>query len=157
MNDPSPKTHLYRLGILLVGLVAVFLVVKEVATPASWNYDVWYRGDSLSDITSEPLSYGENASCKECHKKVNRQLRKRKHKGVACEACHGTLADHAEDGKKTADAIVDKSRWQCENCHLYQINRPKGFPQFPSDVEKHKTIKEGEVCLKCHEAHDPTP
>jgi hypothetical protein len=32
---------------------------------------------------------------------------------------------------------------------------PKDHPQFPGDVEKHQNIKEGRLCVKCHDPHDP--
>lgn len=71
MNNVSPKTHIYRLGIVLViGLVA-FMVIRSYAIPASWNYDVWYRSASLEDIAQLPLRHGGNESCKECHEDVS--------------------------------------------------------------------------------------
>jgi len=161
MPDPSPKAHLYRLGIILVVFVVAFLAAKEWATPDSWDYDVWYRADSLKDIEAQPLAYGGNKSCKECHKETYRLIKKKRHRALSCESCHGALADHVRDNKKIAPAKVDKTRWQCSNCHQEQINRPKGFPQFSKDgkigkfVRKHQDLDETIPCLKCHEAHDP--
>jgi hypothetical protein len=166
MNNPSPASHLYRLAFLLVIAFAVFVSAILVITPDSWNYEVWFRGDSLIDNEAEPLAYGgitdiasrkRNQACKSCHAEETRQLKKRKHKTVSCEACHGALADHAQDEKKIAAAPIDTSRWQCLNCHAPLISRPETFPQFIDEIPKHKKLEEGAPCLKCHEAHDPTP
>ncbi len=168
MTSPSPRSHLYRLGLLLVAAFIVFLGIVAVATPPSWNYDIsqWYRLDALKDAAEDPLIHGgitdialskRNDACKGCHQEEHQTFRKLKHRKLSCESCHGALFDHAREGKKVAVAIIDRSRSQCLNCHQKLISRPKGFPQFSDDVRKHKELKESTVCLKCHDAHDPTP
>ena len=63
--------------------------------------------------------------------------------------------------RQLAAAVVDKSRWQCQNCHAEQINRPSDFPQFSKtgwigkEVRKHRRLDAETPCLKCHNAHDP--
>ena len=166
MSNPSPRSHLYRLGILLVVFFVAFLVIKDLATPASWNYEGWFRGAALEEGKAKPSAYGgivdiavsdRNEACRSCHKDDEKKLRKLKHRTLSCESCHGALADHAREGKKTADAPVDKSRGQCMNCHAALISRPKDFPQFTMEVKKHRRLEEETLCLKCHGAHDPTP
>jgi hypothetical protein len=166
MRNPSPRSHLYRLGILLAVCFVAFLVIKDLATPASWNYEGWYRGAVLEEGKAKPFVYGgiadievseRNEACRSCHKDHEKKVRKLKHRTLSCESCHGALADHAREGKKTADAPVDKSRGQCLNCHAELISRPKGFPQFTMEVKKHRTLEEKTLCLKCHGGHDPTP
>jgi hypothetical protein len=79
------------------------------------------------------------------------------HKTLNCESCHGPLVDHAEGDEKIGDAIVmDKSNWQCMNCHAKLISRPVDYPQFTEDVEKHQDLAEQTLCMKCHDPHDPT-
>jgi hypothetical protein len=151
---------------LLGAFFVLFLIGKELATPASWNSEGWYRAAVLEEMKQQPLVYGgisdlsrseRNAACQSCHAKEDKTLRKNKHKKLSCESCHGPLSVHAEDEKKIADAVVDRSREQCANCHSEQISRPQGFPLFTMEVDKHKTmLKEDLLCLKCHEAHDPT-
>jgi hypothetical protein len=78
------------------------------------------------------------------------------HRTLNCEACHGPLADHARGDEKIGDAVVmDKSNWQCMNCHRKLISRPADFPQFTEEVEKHRDIEEQTLCMKCHDPHDP--
>jgi hypothetical protein len=163
MSNPSPKAHLYRLGILLVLFVIGFLLVKAWATPDSWDYVNWYRTDALIEAQQQPLIFGGNESCQACHQPALKKLNKFSHRTLSCESCHGALADHVRLEKKVADAKVDKSRWQCQNCHFEQINRPRGFPQFSKQgeigksIRKHRDLDEETPCLKCHDAHDPTP
>jgi len=91
-----------------------------------------------------------------------KKLAKFKHQALSCESCHGPVADHVRENKKFAAAKVDKSRLQCENCHLEQIKRPEGFPEFSKTselgkfVKKHKRLDKKALCLECHDAHDPT-
>jgi hypothetical protein len=168
MTDPSPRTHLYRLGLLLILGFVSFVGIVAVATPPSWNYEVsqWYRLDAVKEAALKPSAYGgiadiavskRNDACKDCHEKSHTTVRKLRHKKLSCESCHGALADHVQEGKKVAVAVVDKSTWQCMNCHRQLISRPKSIPQFSDEVAKHAEVAKGEVCLKCHDAHDPTP
>jgi len=71
MNKISPKSHLYRLGIVLVVFFTGFVVIRSYAVPASWNYNAWYRGDHQEDMKKLPLFYGGNESCKSCHEDVS--------------------------------------------------------------------------------------
>ena len=158
MKKPSAFTHLYRLGALLLAFIVTFLVIKQLATPSSWNYEVWYRGDSLIESAKKPMLHGGNDSCQACHEDIVMKVKRKRHKTLSCEGCHGPLATHVRGDEKIADAkVINQSRWQCLNCHNALISKPRGFPQFTNAVEKHTTIIEGEVCLKCHDAHDPTP
>jgi hypothetical protein len=158
MKNPSAMTHLFRLGALFVVVIVGFLVIRQIVTPSSWNYEVWYRGAALSEDASKPMLHGGNDSCLACHEGVVKEVKKLKHKRLSCEACHGPLGKHVRNAEKFADAeVINQSRWQCLNCHNELISKPKGFPQFTAEVKKHTTLQEGEVCLKCHDAHDPTP
>jgi hypothetical protein len=143
---------------LLIVFIVAFLVIKDWATPSSWNHEVWYREASLTEDANKPMLHGGNDSCKTCHEDVVKETKKLKHKNLSCEGCHGPLANHARGEEKIADAeVINQSRWQCLNCHAELISKPKDFPQFTDEVDKHTTLIEGETCLKCHDAHDPTP
>lgn len=158
MTNPSSRSHLYRLGVVLGAAVILFLVIKALATPASWNYESWYRGEALTDMASQPLAHGGNESCLECHQDTVKKVKKFRHKRLSCESCHGALADHVQGGEKIAAAnVVTESRWQCLNCHGELASKPKSYPQFTMAVDKHAELEEETVCLKCHDAHDPTP
>ncbi len=169
MTDPSPRAHLYRLGVLMIAGFIVFLGVMVVAAPASWNYEIanWYRTDALEELQRQPMVYGgiaevsasqRNESCQSCHEDDLKEFKKLKHKQLSCESCHGALGDHARDGRKIAVAVIDRERGQCLNCHAPLPNKPRGFSQFTTDENrKHEKLEAGAACLKCHDAHDPTP
>ncbi len=159
MSSPSSRSHLYRLGAVLILGFAGFLVVKALAVPASWNYEEWYREDSLKDIASLSPVYGGNESCKTCHADEHQEVQEFQHKSLSCESCHGALADHVRGGKKIAAAVVDnESTWQCLNCHETLITRPPDFPLFSVNrVQEHKEVAGGMLCVTCHNPHDPAP
>ncbi len=159
MSLPSPKAHLVRLAVLIVGFIFIFLIVKQVATPVSWNYKDWYRGDALALNESYEVVYGGNDSCNTCHEEVNKEFAEFKHQALSCESCHGALADHVKEGVKIADAQVDdQSTWQCLNCHDARVNKPANFPQYENiKNESHRDIEPDTLCISCHSSHDPTP
>lgn len=157
MNKFGPWSHLLRLGIVLIAGFLVFLVVKAAATPSSWNYVVWYRGDNQEEMKKLPLVHGGNGSCQSCHEEEHQNALEFAHKTLNCESCHGPLLDHARDDKKIADAVVmDESNWQCLNCHGELVSRPVDFPQFTKAVRRHRNMQEGSFCIKCHDPHDPS-
>jgi Zn-finger protein len=157
----SRKSHLVRLGIVLVLAFTAFLVARTLAKPPSWNDVVWYRADSLDDMKKLPLIYGGNESCGSCHGTELEVQLGPGHLNLSCESCHGPLADHVLVDKKIGDAIViNESAWQCMNCHSIQINRPAGFPLYryqhgEIEVRKRKSKKGGKFCLDCHDPHAP--
>lgn len=154
MANPTPYSHLYRLALVLATGLVLFMMIMITQTPASWNYEVWYRGAALVEMKSLPLVYGGNESCVECHEDEDEEMAEYAHKLLNCEGCHGPLTFHVRDGEKTADA-VGKSDWQCLNCHQAQISKPSDYPQFPGDISKHENIKKKTLCVKCHSPHDP--
>jgi len=154
MANPTPYAHLYRLGLVLITGLVLFMVIMISQTPASWNYEVWYRGDALIEIRALPIVHGDNASCVECHEDESEEAANYAHKPLNCEGCHGPLTLHVQDGEKIADA-VGKSDWQCLNCHEAQISKPSDYPQFPGEISKHENIKKKTLCVKCHDPHDP--
>ncbi|MBD3645951.1 MAG: hypothetical protein HUJ31_00555, partial [Pseudomonadales bacterium] len=172
MNNVSPTTHVFRLFAVLGVALAVFLVWRAWAVPESWNYHVWYRAENLSEERKLPRAYGGNESCKSCHEDISLTERVQaaggfgdsfedefmdvpatepdeaapqefEHKGLSCESCHGPLADHADENDKIADALVmNKSNWQCLNCHALLISRPSDVAPFTEDIEEHRDMRE---------------
>lgn len=157
MSNPSPRSHLYRLGAILVVFFVGAAFVRQWATPDSWNYQGWFREDAIVLALEEPLVYGGNESCIACHADVNREVLRWPHRGLSCESCHGALADHVVANAKVAAASIDGSVGQCMNCHTPLISKPKDFPQFTEYVYMHQGFKETTLCSECHDAHDPEP
>ena len=159
MATPGPRAHLVRLAAILAVAVVAFLIIKVIATPASWDFENWYRTDALTLNASYEVVYGGNDSCVACHEESNKELAEFKHQALSCESCHGALGDHVKDGAKVADAHVDdETTWQCLNCHEARVNKPADFPQFDKiKIKEHGEMEPDMVCLACHAAHDPTP
>jgi len=159
-SNSSPQKHLHRLGVLILLGVIGFLVIKWLATPSSWNFQVWYRGDALAELAEKEPVFGGNASCNDCHEDVVELALSAPHKALSCEACHGPSVKHVRDGQKIAEAVVvSHSSWQCLNCHEKLLGKSEDYPQFekvPSQrrIRKHKKLKEDVLCLKCHGPHD---
>ena len=155
MSNPSSRSHLYRLGAILLVFFVVAAFARQWATPDSWNYAGWFREDALVLALEQPLVYGGNESCVACHEDVSHEVERWLHRGLSCESCHGALADHVTDAKYFAAATVDKTNSQCLNCHEQFINKPKGFPQFTMQVYMHEGHTETTLCLECHGGHIP--
>lgn len=159
-SNASPQKHLHRLGVLILLGVIGFLIIKWLATPSSWNFQVWYRGDSLVELAKKEPVFGGNESCTTCHEEVVELALSAPHKALSCEACHGPLTTHVGGGRKIADAlVVSHSSGQCLNCHEQLLGKSEDYPQFAKDpakrrIRKHKKLKGEALCLKCHGPHD---
>lgn len=166
MTNPSPRSHLYRLAIILVAGGLGFLALRAAGTPASWDYQQWFRMAALEEMKARPLVYGgiddldpskRNESCVGCHAEEHDEAATLSHRTVSCEVCHGALGDHVGGESKIADATVDsETNWQCLNCHRALISRPESFPQY-RPVATHAELEGDEWCGICHAPHDPTP
>lgn len=170
--NPSPYTHLYRLGALLaIGLV-VFLIVKEQAIPESWDSEAWYRKDSLPLLQEQQPVFGNNETCAGagCHEdaryliddaQLEHQLRIRwldwaTHKNLSCESCHGPLADHVKDGFKIEKAVVSRNSDLCLRCHEPRLGREAIVPfQEDSKYHQYREVTRESTCVRCHNPHEP--
>lgn len=162
---PSPRTHIYRLLIALVVLIGVFIGIRALAIPDSWDSKRWFRQDSLNDVAQLPLRFAGNGSCggAGCHEKSMRHLEKMaalatgQHQGLACEVCHGPLSDHVKDGEKIAPAKVNVANTLCLSCHAKLMGRPQNFAQFSDTQLPHKLLNVHEIslCRACHDPHRP--
>jgi predicted CXXCH cytochrome family protein len=163
----SPRSHIYRLIVLLVIVVVGFVAVRGLAIPSSWDSENFYRLDSLDELKLQPMQIGGNESCggASCHDqervaKHKTQLAtvgKGSHKGLACENCHGPLSAHVSDDKKIASAVIDRENKLCLNCHGKLLSRPKNFPQFDTEKTGHWyfDVEITKPCLDCHSPHNP--
>jgi hypothetical protein len=141
--------HLIRLvAVIAVALVA-FVMLRAAVVPHSFGQYGHYRGAAISEIASLPVTLAGHDTCEACHTDVVDQKKLGKHVMVACEACHGAQAKHADDPgsvqpKKLATAVV------CSRCHEANNAKPKGFPQVAT--ADHSA---GLACDTCHQPHRP--
>jgi hypothetical protein len=164
---PSPRSHIYRLILVLIVALAGFVAIKGLAVPRSWDYHTWYRRDALPLLQSGSALYGGNESCRSagCHEEPAKDhdekhewLADDLHKGLACEACHGPLHNHVADGRKIADADIVEDSSLCLRCHEPMIARPEMLAQFNPKTGRHETkgITRASTCLDCHDPHEPS-
>jgi uncharacterized CHY-type Zn-finger protein len=141
--------HLVRLAIAFVVVFLVFVLIRAHFIPKSFGQYGHYRGDALAELSSKPVSYAGHQVCEVCHGDVVSMKAAGKHTGVNCEACHGTLAKHA-DNPASVTPQLPNTALLCPSCHEANIAKPKNFPQVV--IAKHSG---GAVCKSCHQPHSP--
>jgi hypothetical protein len=141
--------HFIRAAILFGIGLTVFLVARELLIPKDFGALGHYRPGALADNAARPVGYAGRAVCEECHQEIVDLRKGSKHEKVACEACHGALAAHAEDPASVKPALPD-ARTLCLVCHDRLIGRPASFPQV--DAQEHAG---DEACNSCHRPHHP--
>ncbi|MEE8384994.1 MAG: cytochrome c3 family protein [Dehalococcoidia bacterium] len=79
------------------------------------------------------------------------------HRSVPCEVCHAPVTTHAESGEQIAQMAVLRSYRLCAYCHQRLRARPPSFPQviLSDHVRDKGGVLVEDVCLECHDAHDP--
>ncbi len=141
--------HLFRLALLFVAGVAVFLVVRALLVPAGFGELGHYRTGAIEDNRARPLAFAGHAACAECHDEVAAKLAGDGHARVACESCHGPLAAHVADPDAVKPELPAVTTL-CARCHELNQARPDKHPQV--DVDAHS---EGNACTECHDQHAP--
>jgi len=143
------RAHLLRVAAVFGAGLALFLIVRGVLVPRDFGKYGHYRAGALDDIRATEPSFAGREVCAECHTEEAGLLKKGKHAGLGCEACHGALAKHVDDQEKQKPAKLDP-RKLCLTCHTANVAKPKKFPQV--DPAEHG---EGAACTSCHVPHDP--
>lgn len=165
--NPSPRSHIYRMVMVLVVVAAGFAAIRSLAIPESWDSELFYRVDSLEELKLQPPRIGGNEACmgSGCHEQ--RRMAKHKqhfaalargnHSGLACENCHGPLSDHSSEGRRVAAARINRENTLCLGCHGPLLSRPKGFPQFKAGNTGHWyfDVEITTPCRDCHDPHEP--
>jgi Cytochrome c554 and c-prime len=140
--------HLFRFLFLFVVAFVVFLVVRHFVVPKSFGQYGHYRGAAIAEIAAKPVKFAGHDTCETCHADILDAKKTGKHANVNCEACHGPLANHAND-PSIAPAKLDTAVL-CIKCHAASAAKPKTFPQV--DADQHSG---GVPCETCHKPHDP--
>ncbi len=142
--------HLFRVVLLCVVGVLVFLVARAVAVPKGFGEYGHYRAPAIRDAAAKTPVFAGQAACAECHDDVLATKAAGAHRGVHCEACHGPLSAHAADPSAVEVALPD-GRALCVTCHEQNASRPASFPQVvPSEHAG------DDVCTECHVPHAPS-
>lgn len=149
MKSFKDAAHLFRFAGLFVIAFIVFWVVRGYVVPKSFGKYGHYRAAAIGEIASLPVHYAGHQACETCHSDVQDVKKAGKHAGVNCEACHGPLANHADDPGSVTPAKLDTATL-CVRCHAASVARPKTFPQV--NAADHAN---GVPCETCHQPHSP--
>ncbi|MBZ5508666.1 MAG: cytochrome c family protein [Acidobacteriia bacterium] len=141
--------HLFRLAGVFAAGILIFILVRSYLVPKSFGQYGHFRGDALTEIKAQPISYAGHQACEACHSDVLDLKSKGKHAQVNCEACHGPLAKHADDPGGVTPEKLDTAKL-CVRCHEANSAKPKKFPQVAS--MEHSG---GLACNECHTPHSP--
>lgn len=141
--------HLARVVFLLVLGIVTFLLVRQAIIPAEFGKYGHYRPAALDDVRARPVKFAGHEVCEACHSDEAGVKAKGKHSSVACEACHGPLARHAEDPASLVPQLPDTAVL-CARCHEANQAKPKSFPQVVTADHSN-----GLPCNTCHKPHNP--
>jgi len=154
--------HMWRAVLVLIVIAVAAVVARHFLIPESFGAQGFYRFDSLGEYMAKPAVHGDVAACHTCHQPVYDIAQTGKHATVSCEVCHGPLSAHVKDTEKSADALINRSNGTCVQCHEKLRARPEEFPQLEltEHLESSGVISPGEpipeeVCIACHDAHNP--
>ncbi|HEV2209289.1 MAG TPA: hypothetical protein VG167_10975 [Verrucomicrobiae bacterium] len=140
--------QLFRLCLLVVGIVVVYSTARYFLTPPSFGQYGWYRGEALGELASRDPVFAGKQACEECHSDELQKLAKYEHKTLSCEGCHGPQQAHVEN----PDIIPPKiGSGVCLRCHEANPSRPKWHKQIVI-----KTHYGGGKCVECHVPHAPS-
>ena len=141
--------HLLRLAALFAVGILVFGVARAEFVPATFGTLGHFRARAIDDIRAKPIEYASQNACADCHVDIVELRAKARHKGIACESCHGPLARHAEDPSALTPKLPVATPL-CTHCHAANTGKPKRYPTV--DIKDHAGT---ESCVTCHKPHDP--
>ena len=141
--------HLIRPALVLLAGLGVFFAVRGAIIPKDFGKYGHYRPGALAMIRERPIAYAGQETCVLCHEDEGKTRAAGKHAHVACEACHGPLAQHANDPTSNIPKLPEVATL-CRRCHEKDAAKPQGFPQVVT--AEHSG---GVSCKDCHQPHNP--
>jgi len=141
--------HLIRPAAVLLAGLALFLVIRSALVPKAFGQYGHYRPGALQTIREHPIAFAGHEQCALCHEDEAKTKASGKHAGVACEACHGPLAQHAADPVANVPKLPVVADL-CRRCHEKDAAKPTNFPQVVT--AEHSG---GMACNDCHKPHTP--
>jgi hypothetical protein len=155
-------THIFRLAAVLVLIGAGFFTVRSFMVPegfgihGSYTYG-YFRADSEREQSEPAAVYQGSDKCRGCHEEQFTQWSGGEHAQVTCETCHGNWQAHNNNTKEKAGR--DRSNEGCLICHARVEGRPAVISQVPALAqhvqEKGRELQDGQLCVSCHNGHDP--
>ena len=145
------SVHLVRPAIVLLAAMGLFLAIRSAVIPRNFGQYGHYRPGALAAIRQHPVAFAGQDACVLCHEDPAQKRAAGKHAHIACEACHGPLAAHANDPGALKPKLPDVANL-CRRCHEKDAAKPKWFPQVVT--AEHSG---GAPCNTCHQPHNPKP
>ncbi len=139
-----------RLLIVFAILIGIMFALKYFLTPESWREYGPYRGNALREIAAQETKYVDTETCAICHDSIANLKMGGEHKSIQCEICHSTGYKHVDDPENNEMEIFN-SREFCLKCHEKNPARPQNIIKQIDAIEHN----EGEVCITCHNPHQP--
>jgi hypothetical protein len=143
------REHLVRMAGLFVAGVALFLIVRTILVPRDFHELGHFRTGALADNMARPLAFAGREACESCHPDIVDERKGSRHAAIACEACHGALAKHADDPGSLKPTLPDAPTL-CLVCHREDVGSPRTFKQV--NPQEHMG---GQPCISCHKPHHP--
>ena len=143
------SAHLIRPAVVLVAAMGLFVAIRAAVIPKNFGAYGHYRPGALDLVRSKAIAYAGQDTCVLCHEDQAKARASGKHAKVACEACHGPQAKHANDPSSLKPARPDVANL-CRRCHEKDAAKPEKFPQVAT-VEH----SGGALCDTCHQPHRP--
>ena len=140
-----------RLGIVFAILVVVTVVLRFGVIPASYFSPAQHKASTVEREIAKPIRFAGTATCRSCHEEHYEIKYGGKHRGLACETCHGPSVGHAEN-PGDVKPYAPRDRKFRPVCHAYDPSRPTGFPQI--NPTTHNPLV---ACITCHQPHEPEP
>ena len=141
--------HLVRPAVVLIAALGVFLIVRAAVVPKGFGQYGHYRPGALDVARARPIAFAGQDTCVLCHDEEGKTRASGRHAHVACEACHGPLAKHADDPAANVPQLPDVANL-CRRCHEKDAAKPATFPQVVT--AEHSG---GMQCDGCHQPHNP--
>lgn len=148
-GQSSNYAHLFRMAVLFLAGIVLFLVGRSWFVPADFGVYGHYRAGALEEAKARTVAFAGQAACVECHGDIGDLRKTARHAAVSCEACHGPLAAHARGDEPLKPAHPDGVK-TCVGCHLKSRSKPPAFPQI--EVADHAGDNR---CIECHNPHAP--
>lgn len=147
------KKGVGTIGLLLLGLVASLLVLRQFAPGLLESRGLYlgkagYQPQAEAQNAALPMQYVDSHFCQQCHQFQHDEWQESQHSSVACETCHGPSSTHLEGN---AIPSLYASREACGVCHDELASRPAGFPQV--SLAEHYPQS---ACVACHDPKGPS-
>lgn len=139
-------------GVGLFAALGVGVVAMAVVVPWVYGEYGFHPEENARSWAALTPQYADAIVCQRCHEAQYAPWQHEQHASVACESCHGPLAEHAATAPLEAAAgslgLEAPAEGLCAVCHELSPAKPDTFAQV--ELAAHYS---GAPCLGCHDSH----